>query len=104
MGTISRELAGLSLETYSIHCLQSAQKGRDKQIDPVLPGKGVAAVIGGGCLREWEPDGGYGDHVALLAPNQCFHLVAPPALVDSLIAEGAYVMTPGLAFRMEGIP
>ena len=53
------------------------------------------AVIGGGCLRGWYSLAGCPPEVAVLAPDQCFHLVAPPALVDSLLAEGAYLLTPG---------
>jgi signal transduction histidine kinase len=61
----------------------------------ILPADcGHVLVIGRACL------GGLGEvpsgfpPLRLLKQQQCFHIVASPALVDQAIADGAYLMTP----------
>jgi PAS domain S-box-containing protein len=91
----SRELAGLRIQIYSLGCLQGAPGEPEGPELPSGHGEGTEAIIGGGCLRGlMPPDPGLEDR-AILAPSQCFHLVAPEAMVDALIAEGAYLLTPG---------
>lgn len=92
----SEDLTGLGVNTHSFPCLQGAPKGRVTLAQvPLGLREGTNAVIGGGCLRGWDGAGKGLEGAAVLAPQQCFHLVAPPAMVDRLIAEGAFLMTPG---------
>jgi signal transduction histidine kinase/ActR/RegA family two-component response regulator len=53
---------------------------------------GWVEVIGGPCvagLRDFRGP------LTVHGLRQCFHLVAPPALVDHLLASGAFLVTPG---------
>ncbi|MCB2187996.1 MAG: PAS domain S-box protein [Deltaproteobacteria bacterium] len=92
----SPELAGWRVETYDLNCLQGSQKARASREALFASSSGEAtAILGGGCLQSWELAGGYPAGAGVLAPAQCFHLLAPAGLVDSLIAEGAFLLTPG---------
>lgn len=92
----SPDLSGLEIETYDLSCQQSFQKGGDALSHRFSSEtEGVDAIIGGGCLGGCDAISKGGGSAFLLAPKLCFYLVAPSAMVDHLIAEGAYLMTPG---------
>lgn len=88
----SRELSGFKIETHAFSCQQNFQKGEGIL---ALGPRGVDVIIGGGCLCEDNSTYENEANPFLLVPQLCFYLVAPMALVDNLIAEGAYLMTPG---------
>jgi hypothetical protein len=54
-----------------------------------------ALALGGGCLRGIELPDAEGERLALLVEPTCFELLAPPQLVQHLIAQGAHLVTPG---------
>ncbi len=92
----SRELSGLQIETSAFSCQQNFQKGQNPLANFLTDQtKGVDAIIGGGCLWDKNSTSERPPNIILLAPQLCFYLVAPTALVDSLIAEGNYLMTLG---------
>ncbi len=66
------------------------------QLRALLPdGCGAALVIGSACLGALgDPPAGF-PPVTLLRQEQCFHLVAPPALVAEALEGAAYLVTPG---------
>ncbi|MFH1059561.1 MAG: PAS domain S-box protein [Pseudomonadota bacterium] len=87
-------LSGLNVEIYAPTCFlnpRGAQESLVALAAEIAQKRG--AVVGGGCLHDLRP--AVDDNLAVLAPQQCFYLVAPAALVDSFIADGAYVLTPG---------
>lgn len=67
-----------------------------QELRPLLPEDCThVLLIGGVCLHELgEPPSGT-PPVQLFPLEECFHLVAPPALVNEAIARGSYLMTPG---------
>ena len=91
----SPDLAGLRVETFASSCLQGRRKGEKALSPPSNPKKGTVAVLGGGCLRGLGANPEWLKGAKVLAPRQCAHLLAPAAMVDKLILEGAYLLTPG---------
>lgn len=92
----SRELSGIQVETYSIACRQNSQQiGLPLPDITILPPAVDVAIVGGGCLHGADAQRLIPAGAVLLSPQLCFHLVAPSMLVNSLLAEGAYLMTPG---------
>ena len=86
----------ISIHTSSFDCPLGSRHGRRGETFGVPPQdqNGIDVVIGGGCLQKRQPPDHRLKNVKTLSPDHCFYLVAPAALVDSLIAEGAYLMTP----------
>nr|NJM01601.1 PAS domain S-box protein [Desulfobacula sp.] len=79
-----------------LFCRQNFQEGQGTPAS-LISGqpRGFDAIIGGGCLEHQNSGDENQAHVIIPETRLCFHLVAPAALVDSLIAEGAYLTTPG---------
>jgi PAS domain S-box-containing protein len=94
----SPSLSGLDIETFTSSCRQNMQNSK-KLRRPLSPGAIAQEdpIIGGGCLWGEIPSGN-----PALAPRLCFYLVAPAAMVDDLIAAGAYLMTPGWLQHWQG--
>ncbi len=95
-------MAGLKVETSPFSCIQYFRENKKALPDTSLQKNEIPQVIiGGGCLQGRELSAVKLSGHAVLAPRQCFYLVAPAALVDSLTGEGAYLMTPGWLSRWE---
>ena len=92
----SMELSELQVETHAFSCQQNFQEGQGTPAS-LFSGQpeGFDAIIGGACLGNQNSGDENLAHVIVPETRLCFHLVAPAALVDSLIAEGAYLITPG---------
>ena len=90
-------LKGLSVQAFSVSCLQGSQQkqppGHALATEKYLPVRSI--VMGGGCMNSEDCLQNGSNPAAVIAPQLCFHLVAPPALVDHLIAQGGYLLTPG---------
>lgn len=95
-------LADVEIETIPLSCVQNFfNQNLALSAVNALPVETKQILIGGGCLQGLDLDTLKlsGNHV--LSPTLCFYLIAPPSLVDELIAEGAYVLTPGWLMQWE---
>jgi signal transduction histidine kinase len=90
-------LADVFQVSFPADCAQPPLSRR--ALTDLLPGSPGAArieVLGGACCARLARDPG---PFAVHRLRQCFDLVAPPALVDSLLSSGAYLVTPGWLAR-----
>ena len=82
----SMELSELQVETHAFSCQQNFQEGQGTPAS-LFSGQpeGFDAIIGGACLGNQNSGDENLAHVIVPETRLCFHLVAPAALVDSLI-------------------
>ncbi|MBW9258610.1 MAG: DUF1638 domain-containing protein [Candidatus Thiodiazotropha sp. (ex. Lucinisca nassula)] len=60
-------------------------------------------ILGNACLKGLPDNPPEGFPASQILPlKQCFHLVAPPQLVDDLLADGTYLITPGWLADWQG--
>ncbi len=94
-------LAGIEAGIIPLSCIQHLlDKNRTQDIS-FLQDEAKQVIIGGGCLQGNDLQALKLSGNFVLAPRQCFYLIAPAPMVDALIAEGAYVMTPGWLLQWE---
>ena len=65
------------------------------EVRALVPKGHRAVLLGSQCIPHARPAPSDGLQATLVRKQQCFHVVAPVSLVDELIADGAYLMTPG---------
>ncbi|WP_052808214.1 ATP-binding protein [Methyloterricola oryzae] len=61
-----------------------------------------AVILGRACLSDLAQPPADGPTLKVIRQEQCFYLVAAPALVDEAIAGGAYLITPGWLSDWQG--
>ncbi|MCK6551189.1 DUF1638 domain-containing protein [Myxococcota bacterium] len=91
-------LAGLSVELLARPCDTSPKvhEALSLSADRALAVEGRGGVlVGGGCLAGFDRRAHVHPRLSILGPSTCFELVAPQALVDRLLSEGAYLATSG---------
>lgn len=97
----SEIMADAEAEIIPLSCIQHLlDKNRTQDIS-FLQSETRQVIIGGGCLQGNDLPALQLAGNFVLAPRQCFYLIAPAPMVDALIAEGAYVMTPGWLLQWE---
>ncbi|KAF1079203.1 MAG: hypothetical protein GQF41_4506 [Candidatus Rifleibacterium amylolyticum] len=96
MTTGSKFLTDVEVEVIPLSCVQHLHHNtRMLQDISFLQEETNQVVIGGGCLQGSDLHALKLSGNFVLAPSQCFYLIAPAPILDGYISEGAYLMTPG---------
>lgn len=90
-------LGGAQLETLQRSCDPgvSARVKLGATIEHRAASRPCTLCLGGECLRGVTVSPLVAERVRIFAPPTCFELLAPSELVDRLIAQGSYLVTPG---------
>ncbi|HNV70534.1 MAG TPA: DUF1638 domain-containing protein, partial [Candidatus Ozemobacteraceae bacterium] len=89
-----RDLRILSFPTYCQHRGNRTCK-LDQHIRLALPQVGQLLVFAGTCHHPQEPQAALPPGVKVVSVNNCFQHFLPQPLLEKLLREGAYLVTPG---------
>jgi hypothetical protein len=90
------------VKTYPAHCGRPSMEWDffQEQVTD-LDQTGRIEIYGSSCLKGLDKAPSGMPETVLHRLDQCFHLIAPPAIVDSHIRDGSYVTTPGWLVRWQ---
>jgi signal transduction histidine kinase len=97
----------VSLSTFSADCHRGTI-GEEANLPGVLRGLlgdadvDAVRVFGGSCLKEYRDLPEEAARFRYVATDTCQALIAGSDLIDSFVAQGAYLLTPGWLARWEG--